>query len=73
MTLPEEIVALLRGGKPGAFCDDYISSGLDLPRSQEVAIVTLTLSWCTEFQGAQGSCAAKKHIGVQEKLVVRAL
>jgi hypothetical protein len=40
MTLPEEIVVLLRGGKPGAFCDDCISSGLDLPRSQEVAIVT---------------------------------
>jgi hypothetical protein len=73
MTIPEEIVALLPGGKPGAFCDDCISSGLHLPRRQEVAIVTLTLSWCTEFQRAQGSCAAKKHIGVQEKLVVQAL
>jgi hypothetical protein len=47
--------------------------GLNLPRRQEVAIVTLTLSLCSGFQRAQGSCAAKKHAGGQEKLVIRAL
>jgi hypothetical protein len=42
MPIPEKIVAFLRGGKPGAFCDDCIKIGLPLPRRQEVAIVTLT-------------------------------
>lgn len=73
MTIPEKIVAFLRGGKPGAFCDDCIRIGLNLPRRQEVAIVTLTLSLCNEFQRAPGCCAAKKHSGSQEKLVIQAL
>jgi hypothetical protein len=73
MTIPEKVVAFLRGGKPGAFCDDCIRTGLNLPRRQEVAIVTLTLSLCSGFQRAPGSCAAQKHTGVQEKLVIRAL
>jgi len=73
MTIPERIVAFLSGGKPGAFCDDCISSGLSLPRRQEVATVTLTLSLCSGFQRAPGRCAAKNHTGVQEKLVIRAL
>jgi hypothetical protein len=54
MTIPEKVVAFLLGGKPGVFCDDCISSGLNLPRRQEVAIVTLTLSLCSGFQRAQG-------------------
>jgi hypothetical protein len=73
MTIPEKIVAFLSGGKPGAFCDDCIRTGLSLPRRQEVAIVTLTLSLCNGFQRTPGSCAARKHVGVQEKLVIRAL
>jgi len=73
MTIPEKVVAFVRGGKPGAFCDDCIKTGLELPRRQEVAIVTLTLSLCDEFRRAPGSCASKEHIGAQEKLVIRAL
>jgi hypothetical protein len=73
MTIPEKVVAFLRGGKPGVFCDDCISRRLDLPRRQEVAIVTLTLSLCTGFQRALGHCTARGHNGVQEKLVIRAL
>jgi len=73
MTIPEKVVVFLRGGKPGAFCDDCIRTGLDLPRRQEVAIVTLTLSLCAGFQRAPGRCAAKKHAGAQEKLVIQAL
>jgi hypothetical protein len=73
MTIPERIVAFLRGGKPGKFCDDCIGIGLNLPRRQEVAIVTLTLSLCGGFQRAPGNCAAKNHTGTQEKLVIRAL
>jgi hypothetical protein len=73
MTVPERIVAFLRGGKPGAFCDDCIRVRLDLPRRQEVAIVTLTLSLCDGFKRTAGKCAAKNHTGMQEKLVVRAL
>ena len=72
MTIAEKIVAFLHGGKPGAFCDDCISSALNLPRRQEVAIVTLTLSLCNEFRRARGHCTAKKHNGLQEKLVIRA-
>jgi hypothetical protein len=30
MTIPENIVAFVRGGKPGAFCDDCIKTGLNL-------------------------------------------
>jgi hypothetical protein len=71
MTMPEKIVAFLHGGKRGTFCDDRISSGLNLPRRQEVATVTLTLSLCNGFQRAPGRCTAKKHHGVQKKLVVR--
>ena len=73
MTIPEKVVAFLQGGKPGSFCDDCIRTALDLPRRQEVAIVTLTLSLCSGFQRATGSCAARKHTGLQEKLVIRAL
>ena len=73
MTIPEKVVAFLRGGKPGGVCDDCISGGLNLPRRQEVAIVTLTLSLCGGFQRAPGRCAGKKHNGVPEKLVIRAL
>ena len=36
-------------------------------------MVTLALSLCSGFQRAPGSCAAKKHTGVQQKLVIRAL
>ncbi len=59
MTIPEKVVAFLHGGQPGAFCDDCIRAGLnlpgvDLPRRQEVAIVTLTLSLCPGFQRLQG-------------------
>jgi hypothetical protein len=63
----------LRGGKPGAFCDDCIKIGLHLPRRQEVAIITLTLSLCNEFQRTSGTCASKEHADLQEKLVIRAL
>ena len=73
MTIPEKIVAFLRGGKPGAFCDDCIKIGLRLPRRQEVAIVMLTLSLCNGFLRVLGACAAKNHAGMQEKLVIRAL
>jgi hypothetical protein len=73
MTIPEKVVAFLRGGHPRAFCDDCIRAGLNLPRRQEVAIVTLTLSLCTGFQRSPGSCSSRKHIGGQEKLVIRAL
>jgi hypothetical protein len=73
MTIPEKVVAFLRGGKPGAFCDDCIKVGLSSPRRQEVAIVTLTLSLCNRFQRVPGACAAKNHAGIQEKLVIRAL
>jgi hypothetical protein len=73
MTNSEKIVAFLQGGKPGAFCDDCIKTGLHLPRRQEVAIVTLTLSLCNEFRRTQGNCASKEHTGLQEKLVIRAL
>jgi len=73
MSIPEKVVAFLRGGEPGAFCDDCIRAGLNLPRRQEVAIVTLTLALCTEFQRALGSCSSRQHIGGQEKLVIRAL
>jgi hypothetical protein len=73
MTIPEKIVAFLRGGKPGAFCDDCIWTGLSLRRRQEVAIVTLTLPLCGGFQRALGSCTARGHAGLQEKLVIRAL
>lgn len=73
MTIPEKIVAFLHGGKPGAFCDDCIRAGLKLPRRQEVAIVTLTLSLCDGFQRASGGCTSRIHAGVNEKLVIRAL
>ncbi len=73
MTNPEKIVAFLRGGKPGKFCDDCIAIRLKLPRRQEVAIVTLTLTLCREFQRGPGNCADKKHAGTQERLVIRAL
>jgi len=73
MTIPERIVAFLRGGNPGAFCDDCVRTRLSLPRRQEVAIVTLTLSLCSGFQRIRGTCNAKGHVGVQEKLVIRAL
>ena len=73
MKIPEKIVAFLHGGTPGAFCDDCIKTGLNLPRRQEVAIVTLTLSLCDGFERGPGVCAAKDHTGIQEKLVIRAL
>lgn len=73
MTIPERVVAFVRGGSPGAFCDDCIRAGLNLPRRQEVAIVTLTLGLCREFQRAIGVCSAKNHSGTQEKLAIRAL
>ena len=73
MKIPERVVAFLRGGSPGAFCDDCICSGLHLPRRQEVAIVTLTLSLSREFERSLGKCGAKGHVGQQEKLVIRAL
>ena len=73
MKIPEKIVAFLRGGKPGQFCDDCIAVGLKLPRRQEVAIVTLTLSLCDEFQREPGNCVGKNHAGTQEKLVIRAI
>jgi len=73
MTIPEKIVAFLRGGAPGAFCDDCIRIGLNLPRRQEVAIVTLTLSFCEGFQRTSGRCTSKEHTGGQEKLVIRAV
>jgi hypothetical protein len=73
MKVPERVVAFLRGGNPGAFCDDCIQHGLDLPRRQEVAIVTLTLSMCREFQPMVGSCSSKDHMGNQQKLVIRAI
>ena len=44
MRAAEKIVAFLHGVAPGAFCDDCITIGLNLPRRQGVAIVTLTLS-----------------------------
>ena len=72
MTIPEKVVAFLHGGEPGAFCDDCIRDGLDLPRKQEVAIVTLTLSLCSGFERALGICSSRKHVGAQEKLVIRA-
>lgn len=72
MTVPEKIAAFLHGGKPGA-CDDCIRAGLKLPRRQEVAIVTLTLSLCAGFQKASGGCASRIHAGANEKLVIRAL
>ena len=72
MTIPEKVTAFIRGGKPGAFCDDCIRTGLHLPRRQEVAIVTLTLALCSEFRRALGHCSSRDHIGEQEKLVIRA-
>jgi hypothetical protein len=51
--------------------DDCIRTGLVLPRRQEVAIVTLTLSLCREFDRTLGECGAKGHVGLQEKLVTR--
>lgn len=73
MRAAEKIVAFLHGVAPGAFCDDCITIGLNLPRRQGVAIVTLTLSLYSGFQRGPGQCAAKKHNGAQEKLVIRAL
>ena len=73
MTIPERVVTFIRGGKPGIFCDDCICKGLRLPRRQEVAIVTLTLSLCSEFRRALGNCSSRDHTGTQEKLVIRAL
>ena len=73
MTIPEQVVAFLRGGKPGAYCDDCIQRGLDLPRRQEVATVTLTLAQCTEFRRDLGSCASRIHKGTREKFVTRAI
>lgn len=73
MTIPEQVVAFLKGGRPGAFCDDCIKKGLSLPRRQEVAIVTLTLSLCRDFQRALGHCSSREHVGMQEKLVIRSV
>ncbi len=73
MTIPEQVVAFLHGGMPGAFCDDCIMIGLNLPRRQEVAQVTLTLSICNGFQRMPGSCTSKEHNARQEKFVIRAL
>jgi len=73
MTIPERVVAFLHGDEPRAFCDDCIREALNLPRRQEVAIVTLTLSLCRGFRRALGSCSSSKHIGAQEKLVIRVL
>ena len=73
MTIPEKVVAFLRGGKPGAFCDDCIRKGLSLPRRQEVAIVTLTLAVCKEFHRALGRCSSHEHLGSKAKLVIRAV
>jgi hypothetical protein len=73
MTIPEKVVAFVRGGKAGAFCDDCIRMGLRLPRRQEGAIVTLTLSLGSEFSRNMGSCTSRGHVGSKEKLVIRAL
>jgi hypothetical protein len=69
MTIPEK-VARSWGGQPGALCDGCIRAWLTL---QEVANVTLTLSLCTGFQRRLRSCSSTKHIGGQEKLIIRAL
>jgi hypothetical protein len=73
MSVPERVVAFLRGGKPGAYCDDCIRDGLHLARRQEVAIVTLTLAQCAEFRREMGTCASRKHDGNREKLVTSAI
>jgi len=73
MSIPERVVAFLRGGKPGAFCDDCIQLGLGLPRRQEVAIVTLTLAQCMEFRRQVGICASRIHNGIREKFVTSAI
>jgi len=73
MTNADKIVAFVQGGKPEAFCDDCIGIGLNLPRRQQVAAVTLTLARCNGYRRALGSCASKDHSGRQEKLVIRAL
>jgi hypothetical protein len=69
MTISENVVAFL-GGQPGALCDGCIRAWLTL---QEVAIVTLTLSLWTGFQRRLRSCSSTRHLGGQEKLIIRAL
>lgn len=72
MSIPEQVIAFLQGGKPGAYCDDCIRNGLHLPRRQEVAIVTLTLAQCAGFNRQVGECASRTHRGARAKLVTRA-
>ena len=73
MSVSERVVAFLRGGRPGAYCDDCIKDGLQLARRQDVAIVTLTLAQCSGFGCDTGTCASRNHKGSRQKLVTRAL
>jgi hypothetical protein len=73
MTIPEQIVAFLRGGRLGRSATIASKPDCNCRGRQEVVIVTLTLSLCNGFRRAQGNCASKSHNGRQEKLVVRAL
>jgi hypothetical protein len=73
MTIPEKVVGSCTVASLGLFVTTASERDWACPEGQEVAIVTLTLSLCRGFARASGSCSSRKHIGVHEKLVIRAL
>lgn len=54
---PERVNAFVTKGQADAYCDDCIAEGLDLPSSQQVALVTSTLVTTDRFNRSIGECA----------------
>lgn len=56
MTIPADVIALLRKKAPHCYCDECIAQQLGLARTQQVQPVTATLGLTPGFVRKSGFC-----------------